>query len=249
MPVHITKFPSKDFKALFEEAAANVWSYFDNAWIISKAVRAEKKLKTANTTGSAKGAKPKTAMPPQKAVKSKGSTPVIERFMQELEASESFVRQAKQCGDVFDDYDVKSILELCEEHGLLPSRDLFIQLVPVPSDKLMTFATEVISQRLSTRDITLRRIERFGRTSKGTKKPAAPTTRFEAKEQAIKLTSRSHSWCETMVAAAAPKKRRSRATGFTVPATILPHVKTLMTEWAAIVKILEEDDASGKSAA
>jgi hypothetical protein len=225
MPVHITKFPSKDFEAQFEEAAANVWSYFDNAWIISKATRAQKSTKT------------------------RGCKEAIEYFMQELEASESFVRLAKQCGDAFNYDDVRTILGLCEKHKLLPSRDLFIQLVPVPTDKQLGFAEEMISQRLSTRDITLRRVERFGRTSKGTKKPTAPTTGFEAKEQAIKLTSRTNSFCESIVAATAPKKRRSGEVGFAVPASIKPHVKSLMTAWATIVKILEEAEKPEKSAA
>jgi hypothetical protein len=236
MPIRITKFPSKEFNELFNASCEEVREYFLGAYEVA-----------ARAAEYRAGQEVLAVMKERRKAKTFPLTGLVLEIMAEQNSKRSTVYNAIRCGEAFDTEAVEQVMRLCEESGHLPSRELFIQLLPVPSADRLKFAEEMIKGKAAARSMTLKRIETYDRKSKGTKKPKAPTSLFEAKEQVIKEQNRVNALGEALLSAVAVGKRKSAKTGFVAPPAVAPKIRTARRALASLRRLLE--DAIGGDAA
>jgi hypothetical protein len=238
MPIQTTNFPSKHFDEQFAQACSDVREYFREAWSIAKRVAAHIKSKS----------RPKGS----KRVKGKGRISmgkVIVEVMHEDNAKPSSVYDARKCGATFDETDVERILALCKEAGLLPSRQLFLELMRVPADDRESFAEQVIRDRSSKEEIKLRRHQAFSKKAKGNKVPHAPTSQFELTSQLTRHFTRLNHLFGLMCPPRVGGKKQSSKLGFTVPADVEAEIKLVMRGLKAIEEKCRREMNAGSEAA
>ncbi|QDU28688.1 hypothetical protein ETAA8_37910 [Anatilimnocola aggregata] len=218
MPIQLTNFPTKPFDEQFAQSSAEVRAYFREAWDIRD--RVARFIEENTPPGKLKGrGKTRSGRP--------SMTKVIIEVMNETGSKKASVYDARQCGNTFSEMDVEEILQLCEDAALLPSRQLFLELMRVPAERRSTFASEVIGDRCSKEEIKLRRHEEFEKKGTTSKTPQAPRSQFELAAQVAKYRARLNFLFGLMSPPSVGGERQLSKLGFAIPSDLDSDIRTV----------------------